>query len=568
MPPAPGQGSGRRWASPPTTRASTSRCGPTTPTRVEVCLFDEDGTETAHPARRADVPRLARLPPRRATRRSGTASGCTVRGTPRPGTASTRPSSSPTPTPARSTARLTYDDRVFGHVRGGDTDVRDDRDSAPYVPRSVVVRDDFDWGDDRPPRVPWADTVVYEAHVRGLTAPPPRRPRASCAAPTPGSPTPRSSTTSPAWASPRSSCCRSTTSSPRRTWPARAGQLLGLQLPRLLRPGVGLLLHRRAGAAGQRVQGHGQGAARRRARGHPRRRLQPHGRGRRRRADALLPRARQRVLLQARQRPARATPTTPGCGNTLDLSHPHVLQLVMDSLRYWVQEMHVDGFRFDLASALARSLHDVDMLSGFLTTIQQDPVLSQVKLIAEPWDVGAGGYQVGEFPPLWSEWNDQYRDTVRDFWRGRSGGVRAPRLPALRLVGPLRRRRPTPVLLGQLRHRHDGFTLRDLVTYDDKHNEANGEDNRDGTDDNRSWNHGVEGETDDPEHPGRAAPHAPQPARHPAAVHRRPDAHRRRRDGTHPGRQQQRLLPGQRDLLGRLGPRAVAGRPARVRPHC
>ena len=188
-----------------------------------------------------------------------------------------------------------------------------------------------------------------------------------------------------------------------------------------------------------------------------------------------------------------------GTGNTLDLSHPHVLQLVMDSLRYWVQEMHVDGFRFDLASALARSLHDVDMLSGFLTTIQQDPLLSQVKLIAEPWDVGAGGYQVGEFPPLWSEWNDQYRDTVRDFWRGRSGGVRALgyRLSGSSdLYGDDGRR---PFSSVNFVTAHDGFTLRDLVTYDRKHNEANGEHNRDGSDHNRSWNHGVEGETPDPE---------------------------------------------------------------------
>ena len=188
-----------------------------------------------------------------------------------------------------------------------------------------------------------------------------------------------------------------------------------------------------------------------------------------------------------------------GCGNTLDLSHPHVLQLVMDSLRYWVQEMHVDGFRFDLASALARSLHDVDMLSGFLTTIQQDPVLSQVKLIAEPWDVGDGGYQVGEFPPLWSEWNDQYRDTVRDFWRGSTDSLRdlGYRLSGSSDLYADDGRRPFSSV--NFVTAHDGFTLRDLVTYNHKHNEANGENNRDGTDNNRSWNHGVEGETDDAE---------------------------------------------------------------------
>jgi len=161
--------------------------------------------------------------------------------------------------------------------------------------------------------------------------------------------------------------------------------------------------------------------------------------------------------------------------------------------------MHVDGFRFDLASALARSMHDVDMLSGFLTTIQQDPLLSRVKLIAEPWDVGQGGYQVGEFPPLWSEWNDKYRNTLRDFWRGQAHGVREV---SFRLAGSSDLygddgRRPYASI--NFVTAHDGFTLRDLVSYDHKHNEANGEGNRDGNDDNRSWNHGVEGETDDPD---------------------------------------------------------------------
>ncbi len=187
-----------------------------------------------------------------------------------------------------------------------------------------------------------------------------------------------------------------------------------------------------------------------------------------------------------------------GTGNSLNMRHPHVLQLIMDSLRYWVTEMHVDGFRFDLASTLARELLEVDRLSAFFDLVQQDPVVSQVKLIAEPWDIGEGGYQVGNFPPLWSEWNGRYRDTIRDFWRGEPAtlaefGYRFTGSSDLYEAGS---RRPTASI--NFVTAHDGFTLRDLVTYNDKHNEANGEENRDGESYNRSWNCGVEGETTDP----------------------------------------------------------------------
>jgi glycogen operon protein len=188
-----------------------------------------------------------------------------------------------------------------------------------------------------------------------------------------------------------------------------------------------------------------------------------------------------------------------GCGNTLNLRHPRVLQLIMDSLRYWVTEMHVDGFRFDLAAALARELHEVDRLGAFFDILRQDPVLSCVKLIAEPWDLGEGGYQVGNFPPGWTEWNDKYRDTMRSYWRG-DGGV----------IGDFARRLTGSSDLygrsGRLPHAsinfvtaHDGFTLHDLVSYNDKHNEANQEENRDGSNHNLSWNCGVEGPTDDTE---------------------------------------------------------------------
>ena len=227
----------------------------------------------------------------------------------------------------------------------------------------------------------------------------------------------------------------------------------------------------------------------------------------------------------------------------------------MDSLRYWVLEMHVDGFRFDLASALAREFHAVDRLAAFFDLVNQDPVVSQVKLIAEPWDVGEGGYQVGGFPPLWTEWNGRYRDTVRDFWRGEpaSLGEFASRFTGSSDVYEADGRRPLASI--NFVTAHDGFTLHDLVSYDDKHNEANGEGNRDGESHNRSWNHGVEGPTDDVEIRGlrqrqkrnllatlllsQGVPSSPMATARP-----------------HPGRQQQRLLPGQRDQLGRLGRRA------------
>ena len=188
-----------------------------------------------------------------------------------------------------------------------------------------------------------------------------------------------------------------------------------------------------------------------------------------------------------------------GTGNTLNVRHPHALQLIMDSLRYWVTEMHVDGFRFDLAATLAREFYDVDRLSSFFELVQQDPTVSQVKLIAEPWDVGPGGYQVGNFPPQWTEWNGKYRDTVRDFWRGEPAtlGEFASRLTGSADLYEHSARRPVASI--NFVTAHDGFTLRDLVSYNEKHNEANGEDNRDGESYNRSWNCGYEGPSDDPE---------------------------------------------------------------------
>ena len=242
-----------------------------------------------------------------------------------------------------------------------------------------------------------------------------------------------------------------------------------------------------------------------------------------------------------------------GTGNTLNLSHPRVLQMVTDSLRYWVQEMHVDGFRFDLGTILAREPHGFDQGSGFLHACGQDPVLNGVKLIAEPWDCGPGGYQVGEFPPGWAEWNDKFRDDVRAYWKGDSGmaPTLAARMSASAEMFNKRGRKPWASV--NFITAHDGFTLRDTVSYNDKHNEENGEDSRDGTDNNHSWNHGVEGETERRRDQRRAPPQHAQHAGDPAAEPGHPHAAGRGRVRPHAKREQQRLLPGQRDFLGRLG---------------
>ena len=251
-----------------------------------------------------------------------------------------------------------------------------------------------------------------------------------------------------------------------------------------------------------------------------------------------------------------------GTGNTLNVTHPSVLRMIMDSLRYWVTECHVDGFRFDLASTLARELFEVDRLSAFFDVIHQDPVLSQVKLIAEPWDVGPGGYQVGNFPVLWSEWNGIYRDSMRDFWRGEASmGEFANRLSGSSDLYHDGRR---PFASINFITAHDGFTMADLVAYNEKHNEANLEDNQDGADDNRSWNSGAEGPTDDPRDRRAAPPAPPHVPRHADALAGHADAARRRRTRPLPGRQQQRLVPGLRDLLVRLGHRRAPRGPRRL----
>ncbi|MGD9482233.1 glycogen debranching protein GlgX [Streptomyces sp. TRM70308] len=401
---------------------------------------------------------------------------------------------------------------VYGHVRDwpqqhlADT-VRDERDSAPFVPKGVVVHDgapagppggppDDDWRDDRRPKTPWADTVLYELHVRGFTMRHPGVPE-------------RLRGTYAGLAHPAAV-----------EHLTRLGVTAVELLPvhqfahedHLLRRGlrnywgynsIGYFApHAAYAASGTRGQQVGEFKRMVRA---------LHAAGIEVILDVVYNHTAEagelgptlslrgidnRGYYRLAADPRRYADYT-GCGNTLHVVQPQVLRLITDSLRYWVQEMGVDGFRFDLAAALARSLHDVDMLSPFLAVIAQDPVLRRVKLIAEPWDVGAGGYQVGAFPPLWTEWNDRYRDAVRDFWRGALPDVRdlGYRLSGSSDLYAWGGRRPYASV--NYVTAHDGFTLRDLVSYHHKRNGANGEDDRDGTDDNRSWNCGAEGETDD-----------------------------------------------------------------------
>ena len=463
---------------------------------VDVCLFDADGTEhrvtldehTDH-VWHGYVPRVA----------PGQRYGFRCDGPFDPAWgARWNPSKLLTDPYARAiTGDLVLDDAIFGYPPGRDDLVQDHRDSAPYVPRSVVVHDAFPWGEDRRPGTAWADTVIYELHVRGFTM---RHPDVEPEL--------------------RGTYCGL-------AHPAVIEHLTALGVtavelmpvhhfvaePSVLRRGLTnywgynslgyFAPHAAYSSSGTEGQQVGEFKAMVRA-------LHEAGievildvvYNHTAEGDELGPTLAFRgidngayyTLLDG---DARRYANYTGTGNTLNARNPFVLQLIMDSLRYWVTEMHVDGFRFDLAAALARSFHDVDKLSAFFDLVHQDPVIGRVKLIAEPWDLGEGGYQLGNFPPPWAEWNGRYRDTLRDFWRGREHNVAEV---AYRLSGSsdLFRgdgRRPHSSI--NFVTSHDGFTLRDLVTYERKHNEANGEGNRDGDEHNRSWNCGVEGETDD-----------------------------------------------------------------------
>jgi isoamylase len=392
-----------------------------------------------------------------------------------------------------------WDPSVYGYVMGEDDTEPNNDDDARHVPKCVVVADDFDWGDDRRPDVPLHETVVYEVHVKGFTKLHPTIPeelRGTYA----GLATPEA---------------------------IEHFTLLGVTAVELLPVhhfvndqhlvekglsnywgynSIGFFAPHHAysssGTCGEQVTEFKQ------------------------MVKALHEVGIEVILDVVYNHTAEGNHLGPmlsfrgidnsayyrlvedeprfymdytGTGNSLNMRHPSVLQLLMDSLRYWVTEMHVDGFRFDLAATLARELHEVDRLSAFFDVIQQDPIVSQVKLIAEPWDVGEGGYQVGNFPALWSEWNGKYRDTVRDFWRGEPATLAefASRFTGSSDLYQDDGRRPYASI--NFITAHDGFTLHDLVSYNEKHNEANGEDNQDGESHNRSWNCGVEGDTDDAE---------------------------------------------------------------------
>lgn len=391
-----------------------------------------------------------------------------------------------------------WNEAVFGYHIGEEDLVMDTRDSAGHVPLSVVVHDGFPWGDDRRPQVGWADTVIYEAHVRGFTKLHPDVP-------------PHQRGTYAGMGSP-----------PVVEHLQRLGITTVELMPvhhfvsehALVQRGlrnywgynsVGYFApHARYSASGTRGEQVLEFKAMVR---------NLHAAGIEVILDVVYNHTAEgnqlgptlsmrgidnRAYYRLMEGEPRYYRDYTGCGNTLNLRNPQVLRLIMDSLRYWVTEMHVDGFRFDLAAALARGFHEVDRLSAFFDLIHQDPVVSQVKLIAEPWDIGEGGYQVGNFPVLWTEWNGRYRDSIRDFWAGHHVGVAdlAYRVTGSSDLYQSDGRRPYASI--NFVTSHDGFTLEDIVSYNEKHNEANGEDNNDGERHNRSWNCGAEGPTSDP----------------------------------------------------------------------
>jgi glycogen operon protein len=448
---------------------------------VDVCVFDERGRETRHPLEYGDgdvwhghVPGAGH----------GTRYGFRVHGPWDPSAG------------LRCNAAKLLLDPYTRAVRGGvdwhpAVNGDDPADSAPYVPRSVVSAEPFEWGDDRPPRTALADSVIYEAHVKGLTYLHPDVPEPL-----------------------------------RGTYAGLAHPAVIEHLQRLGVTAVELLpvhqfVHDGALVArglrnfwGYQPIGyfapHNEYAASGDAVAEFKQMVRAlHAAGLEVLLDVVYNHTAEgnqdgpTLCFRGLDNPAyyrlaedrRYYVDDTGVGNTLDTHRPAALRLVMDSLRYWAQEMHVDGFRFDLAATLGRGASDFDPFGAFLDAVDQDPVLSEIKLIAEPWDWG--GYDLGDFPSGWSEWNGRYRDTLRDFWRGTPATLADF---ATRLTGSSdlfgHGRRPTASI--NLVTVHDGFTLNDLVSYDAKHNEANGEDNRDGNDDNRSWNCGVEGPTDDP----------------------------------------------------------------------
>ncbi len=399
---------------------------------------------------------------------------------------------------AKATAgAIDWDQSLYGYTFG-DPDSRNDDDSAPHMTLSVVINPFFDWEGDRRLNIPYNETLIYEAHVKGLTelhpdVPPDLRGTyAGLGHPAVTEHLTRLGVTAIELMPVHQFVQDSTLLDKglRNYW---GYNTLGFLAPHADYAAAGQLGHQVQEFKSMVRSMHEAGIEvildvvyNHTAEG-----------------NHLGPTLSFRGLdnpayYRLMDDDARYYMDYTGTGNSLNVRHPHSLQLIMDSLRYWVTEMHVDGFRFDLAAALAREFYDVDRLSTFFELVQQDPVVSQVKLIAEPWDVGPGGYQVGGFPPQWTEWNGKFRDTVRDFWRGEpSLGEFASRLAGSSDLYENSGRRPVASI--NFVTAHDGFTLRDLVSYNDKHNEANGEDGKDGESHNRSWNHGVEGPTDDPQ---------------------------------------------------------------------
>ncbi|MEV4948773.1 glycogen debranching protein GlgX [Streptomyces sp. NPDC053755] len=463
--------------------------------RIELCLIHDDGSETAVELRETDAfVRHAYLP----GVMPGQRYGFRVHGpyAPEHGQRCNAAKLLLDPYARAVSGSVDWGEAVYGY-HFGRPDSRNDLDSAPHTMTSVVVNPYFDWGDDRRPRTDYHRTVIYEAHVKGLTMLHPELPEE----------------------------LRGTYAG--LAHPSVIGHLkeLGVTALELMPVHQFVNDHRLVDAGLSNYWGYNTIGF-----------FAPHNayaswgdRGQQvlefKSAVKALHQAGIEVILDVvynhtaegnhlgptlsfrgldnpsyyrlvDDAPQHYFDTT-GTGNSLLMRSPHVLQMIMDSLRYWVTEMHVDGFRFDLAATLARQFHEVDRLSSFFDLVQQDPVVSQVKLIAEPWDVGEGGYQVGNFPPLWTEWNGKYRDCVRDLWRGepRTLAEFASRLTGSSDLYQDDGRRPLASV--NFVTCHDGFTLRDLVSYDGKHNESNGEGNRDGESHNRSWNCGAEGDTDD-----------------------------------------------------------------------
>jgi isoamylase len=464
--------------------------------RVELCLFDADGTET-----RIDLPErealvwhgyLPRLLP-------GQRYGYRVHG-PYDPAAGLRCNPSKLlldPYAKAIDGRIDWNEAMFAY-RFGDPDSYNVQDSAPYTMRSVVINPFFDWANDAPLRIPFHQTVIYETHVKGMTVRNPRIP--------------------PDVRGTYSGLAHPTTINYLRRLGVTAVELMPVHQ---FVHDSGLVERGLSNYWGYNTIGF----------------FAPHneyasfiGEGGQVQEFKAMVKALHRagieviidVVYNHTAEGNHLGPTlsfrgidnsayyrlvdedrqyyydTTGTGNSLNVRHHESLRLIMDSLRYWVTDMHVDGFRFDLAASLAREFHEVDRLAPFFDLVNQDPIVSQVKLIAEPWDVGDGGYQVGGFPQLWTEWNGKYRDTVRDFWRGerRTLGEFASRFSGSSDLYEIDGRRPIASI--NFATAHDGFTLADLVSYNEKHNEANGENNRDGESFNRSWNGGVEGSTDDP----------------------------------------------------------------------